>query len=70
VRTNRLIETLMLVSEFLYALTHHHPVAAVIGGFSLVVAGRGQYLARIFIAILLICLLHDWITGQISMDLK
>jgi hypothetical protein len=31
-----------------------------------VVAGRRQYLARIFIAILL----HDWITGQISMDLK
>jgi hypothetical protein len=56
VRTHRLIETLILVGEFLYAFTHGHPVAAVPGRFSLVVAGRGQWLARIFIARLLIAL--------------
>jgi hypothetical protein len=70
VRTNRLIETLILVGEFLYALTHGHPVAVVLGGFSLVVAGQGQWLARIFIARLLIALLPDWWFGQLAGDLK
>jgi hypothetical protein len=65
-----MIEPLIIVGEFFYALTHHHPFMAVLMGISVVVAGKGRWLLRLFMAILLIALLHDALTGQLGSDLK
>jgi hypothetical protein len=67
--SNAAIESLIFIGEFFYALTHNHPWAAVIMRISLVIAGRGRWLLRIFIAIL-IATLHDAWTGQLWSDIQ
>jgi hypothetical protein len=59
------MEALTIIGSFLYELMHHHPYPAILMGISLVVAGRGHWLLRLFIAVLLIAAVHDYFTGQL-----
>ena len=68
--SNATIKSLVFVGEFFYTLTHGHPWTAVLMGVSLVIAGRERWLLRIFMAAVLIALLHDTLTGHLSEDLR
>jgi hypothetical protein len=64
------IESLIFIGEFFYTLTHGHPWTAILTGVSLVLVGRGRWLLRAFIVIVLIAIIHDAITGQLAQELK
>jgi hypothetical protein len=63
------IEALIFVGEFFYALVHHS-AAAILMRVSLVIAGRGRWLLPLFIAVLLVAILHDALTGQLRSELQ
>jgi hypothetical protein len=59
------IESVLLIGEFFYTLTHGHPWIAVLMGIGIVVTGQGRWLLRLFVVVLLVCILHDAWTGQL-----
>jgi hypothetical protein len=63
------MQAVLILGEFLYALAHH-PLMAVLIGVSLVIAGRGALLVRLFILAVLIAIIHDCFTGQLWSELK
>jgi hypothetical protein len=61
-------EALIVLGEFLYALAHH-PFMAILMGVSLLIAGRGAWLLRLFIFAVLVAIIHDFFTGQLWSEL-